>query len=164
MALFYRPFDFYRENAIFHLSAWKNQWIFCTKLGRRDYVGKIHKLTKFSEDRLRNGASTWCWNITVLWLSSSTFFYFFFRFLGQPTGRNFCQNCTLNGSKVVFRLIHVPFGGLVPSHLLWGCLRSEKTAKFWRVKGWTYADFLQKNHFNIRAPESRLPLNVKIPQ
>jgi len=40
------------------------------KLGRRDNVDKIYKLTKFGADRLRNGASTWWWNITVLWLSS----------------------------------------------------------------------------------------------
>jgi len=32
---------------------------FGTKLDRRDYVGKINKLTKFSADWLRNGASTW---------------------------------------------------------------------------------------------------------
>jgi len=38
----------------------------------------------------------------------------FLCFLGQPMGRNFGPNCTLNDSKVVFRLIHVPFVGLVP--------------------------------------------------
>jgi len=109
----------------------KTNEYFVTKLGRRDSVGKIYKLTKFGEDRLRNGASTLWWNITVLWLFSSTFFIFiFFRFLGQPTDRNFGPNYTLNGSKVVFRLIHVPFGGLVPSNLLWGGLRSEKPSYF----------------------------------
>jgi len=101
----------------------KTNKYFVTKPGRRDKVSKIYKLTKCVEDRLRNGASTWWWNITALWLSSSTFF----RFLGQPTGRNFDPNCTLNGSKVVFRLIHAPLGGLVPSNLLWGGLRSEWT-------------------------------------
>jgi len=30
-----------------------------TKVGRRDYVGKIYQHTKFGEDRLRLGASTW---------------------------------------------------------------------------------------------------------
>jgi len=117
---------FNRKNAILHLSAWKNQWIFCNQTWQAWFVGKIYKLTKFGEDRLRNGASIWWWNITVLWLSSSTFF----RFLGQPTGRNFGPNCTLNGSKVAFRLIHVPFEGLVPSNLLWGGQRSEKPPNF----------------------------------
>jgi len=83
---------------------------FVTKLGRRDYVGEIYKLIKFGENRLRNGASTW----KVKYNGFVTFFVhlfmFFFRFLGQPRGRNFGPNCTLNGSKVVFRLIHVPFG------------------------------------------------------
>jgi len=55
----------------------KTNEYFVTKLGRRNCVGKIYKLTKFGEDRLRNGASTWWWNITVLWLSSSTILYFF---------------------------------------------------------------------------------------
>jgi len=32
---------------------------FGTKLGRRDYVGKIYKPTKYGENRLRNSASTW---------------------------------------------------------------------------------------------------------
>jgi len=36
----------------------KNNEYFKTKLGRRDDVGKIYKLTKFGTDRLRNGAST----------------------------------------------------------------------------------------------------------
>jgi len=45
-------------------------------------------------------------------------FFFYFRFIGQPTGRNFSPNCTLNDSKVVLRLIHVLFGGLVPSNSL----------------------------------------------
>jgi len=40
---------------------------------------------------------------------------FFVFFLGQPIGRNFGPNCTLNGSKIVFLLIHVPFAGLVPA-------------------------------------------------
>jgi len=40
----------------------------------------------------------------------SPFLFLFFCFLGQLTSRNFIPNCTLNGSKVVFRLIHVPFG------------------------------------------------------
>jgi len=39
-----------------------------------------------------------------------TFFVNLFRFLGQPTDRNFGPNCMLNGSKVVFQLINVPFG------------------------------------------------------
>jgi len=43
---------------LFHLSAWKTNEYFGTKLGRRDYVGKIYKLTKFGADQLRNGAST----------------------------------------------------------------------------------------------------------
>jgi len=30
----------------------KTNEYFVTKLGRRDYVGKIYKLTKFGEDRL----------------------------------------------------------------------------------------------------------------
>jgi len=47
---------------------------FGTKLGRRDYVGKIYKRSKFGADRLRNGAATWWWNITVLRLSSPTFY------------------------------------------------------------------------------------------
>jgi len=37
----------------------KTNEYFVTKRGRRDYVEKIYKLTKFGEDRLRNGASTW---------------------------------------------------------------------------------------------------------
>jgi len=37
----------------------KTNEYFGTKLGRRDYVGKIYKLTKFGADRSRNGASTW---------------------------------------------------------------------------------------------------------
>jgi len=32
MALLYRPFAFYWKNAIFHLSPWKNQWIFCNQI------------------------------------------------------------------------------------------------------------------------------------
>jgi len=52
----------------------KTNEYFVTKLGRRDYVGEIYKLTKFDAYRLRNGASTCWWNITVLGLSSPTFF------------------------------------------------------------------------------------------
>jgi len=47
----------------------------------------------------------------------------------SPQVANFGPNCTLNGSKVMFRLIHVPFGSLVPSNLLWGGLQSEKPPK-----------------------------------
>jgi len=112
---------------------------FLTKVFRRDDVGKIYKLTKFGEDRLRNGASTWWWNITVLWLSSPPFF----RFLGQPTGRNYGPNCTLNGSKVVFRLIHVPFEGLVPSNLLWGVSGQRNRQILTRKSG--LADSMQKS-------------------
>jgi len=36
-------------------------------------------------------------------------FFFFFRFLIQPTGRNFGPFCTLSGSKDVFQLIHYLF-------------------------------------------------------
>jgi len=108
-------------------SAKTNEY-FETKLGRRDYVGKIYKLTKFGVDRWRNGAFMWWWKITGLWLSSPAFFLFFC-LLGQPTARNFGPICILNGSKDVFRLIHVPFEALVPSNALWGVLRS-KTTKF----------------------------------
>jgi len=52
----------------------KTNEYFGTKLGRRDYVGEIYKLTKFGADRLGNGASTWWWNITVLWHYSPAFF------------------------------------------------------------------------------------------
>jgi len=38
----------------------KTNEYFETKLGRRDYVGKIYKLTKFAADRLRNDSATWC--------------------------------------------------------------------------------------------------------
>jgi len=107
----------------------KTNEYFGTKLFRRDDVGKIYKLTKFGADRLPNGASTWWWNITVLRLSSPGFFLFF-RFLGQPKGRNFRPNCTLNSSKVVLRLIHVPFKGLVPSNSLWRGLQSTKPPNF----------------------------------
>jgi len=34
----------------------KTNEYFGTKLGRRDHVGKIYKLTKVGADRLRNGA------------------------------------------------------------------------------------------------------------
>jgi len=105
----------------------KTNEYFETKLSRRDYVGEIYKLTKYGADRLWNGASTWWWNITVLWLSSPGFVL---RFLGQPTGRNFGPICTLNGSKVVFRLINVPFEDLVPSNSLWWGLRSKKPPYF----------------------------------
>jgi len=37
----------------------KTNEYFVTKPGRRDYIGKIYKLTQFGEDRSRNGASTW---------------------------------------------------------------------------------------------------------
>jgi len=53
----------------------KTNEYFGSKLGRRDYVGKIY--TKFGADRLRNGASTWWWNITILWLSSPVIFSVF---------------------------------------------------------------------------------------
>jgi len=59
MAMLYRPFAFRRENAFFHPRPGKTNEYFGTKLGRRDYVGKIYKLAKFGADRLRNGASTW---------------------------------------------------------------------------------------------------------
>jgi len=36
----------------------KTNEYFGIKLGRRDYVGKIYKLTQFGADRLWNGAST----------------------------------------------------------------------------------------------------------
>jgi len=121
----------------------KTNEYFETKLGRRDYVGKIYKRTKFGADRLWNGASTWWWNITVLWLSSPTFFSFFSRFLGQPTGRNCGPNCTLNGSKVVLRLIHVPSGGLVPSNSLWGVF-GPKNRQIVTRKSLDLANFLQK--------------------
>jgi len=105
------------ENTFFNLSAWKSIEYFATKLGRRDYVGEIYNL------------QIWCrsvakWRLhTVVKYNGfvtffSHFFFFFFRFFGQPTGRNFSPNCTLNGSKVVLRLIYVPFGGLVPSNSL----------------------------------------------
>jgi len=81
----------------------KTNEYFVTKFGRRDYVGKIYKLTKFGEDRLQNGASM-C--VVVKYNGFVTFFvrlfYFVFHFLGQPTDLNFGQNCKLNGSKVVF--------------------------------------------------------------
>jgi len=44
----------------------KTNKYFVTKLGRRGNVDKIYKLTKCGEDRLRNGASKWWLNITVL--------------------------------------------------------------------------------------------------
>jgi len=44
----------------------KTNKYFGTKLGRRDFIGKIYKLTKFGEDRLWDSASTWWWNITTL--------------------------------------------------------------------------------------------------
>jgi len=59
-----------------------------------------------------------------------TFFshlFSFFRFLGQPTGRNFGPICRLNGSKDVFRSIHVPFQGLLPSNL-------QKNSQIWTRK------------------------------
>jgi len=66
----------------------KNNQCFVTKLGWRDNVGKIYKLTKFGKDRLRNNASTWWWNITVLWLSSSTFFNLYFFPFPRPAHRS----------------------------------------------------------------------------
>jgi len=48
----------------------------------------------------------------------SDLFFLFYRFLGQPTGRNFVPNCTLNGSKVVLQLMHVPFEDLASSSSL----------------------------------------------
>jgi len=103
----------------------KTNEYFGNKLGRRDNVGEIYKLTKFGADRLRNGASTWWW---MKYNGFVTFFVrliLFFRFLGQPTGRNFGPNCTLNGSKVVF----------------WGAFKFtmrgssvQKTATCWSVK------------------------------
>jgi len=131
----------------------KTNEYFITILVRRNYVGKINKLTTFGGDQLRNGASTWWWNITVLWLSSPTFFIFF-RFVGQPTGRNFGPNFTLIGSKVVFWLIHVPFGGLVTSNILRGGLRSEKPPNFDPQNS---ANFLKKIALTLQ------PLSVNYP-
>jgi len=37
----------------------KTNKYFVTKLGRRDYVGKLYTLIKYGEDRLQNVASTW---------------------------------------------------------------------------------------------------------
>jgi len=34
----------------------KTNELFGTKLGRRDYIGMIYKLTEFGADRLQNGA------------------------------------------------------------------------------------------------------------
>jgi len=56
----------------------KTDEYFVTKLGRRDNVGKIYKLTNVGEDRLRNGASTWWWNITVCDFLRPPFLFFFF--------------------------------------------------------------------------------------
>jgi len=53
----------------------------------------------------------------------------FFRFLHQPTGRNFCPICRLRGSKDAFQLMHVPFQGLVPSNFVWANLRSKNRSK-----------------------------------
>jgi len=140
MALLYRPYAFYRENAMFHLSAWKKtNTYFVTKLGRRDYVGKIYKLTKFGKDRF----AKWRLHVVVKYNGFVTFFSrLFFRFLDQPTGRNFGPNCTLNGSKVVLRLIHVPFG-VWRLQIYYEGSTDRKTAKFWPLKVWT-SDFLQK--------------------
>jgi len=65
---------FLKENAFFDFFAWKNQWIFWNQTWQADYICQIYKLTKFGADRLRNGDSTWLWNIMVLWLSSPAFF------------------------------------------------------------------------------------------
>jgi len=111
-----------------------------TKLGRRNYLGHIYNLTKFGADRM-----------VVTFFSH----LIFFRFLGQSAGRNFGPICTRNGSKDFFRLIHVPFQGLMPSNSLWGCLRS-KNRQICTRKSRHLADFLQKNRFNIRSPESTL--------
>jgi len=86
----------------------KGEMLFSTS--RPGKANEIYKYTKFGADRLRNGASTWWWNITVCDFLLPPFF----RFLGQLAGRNFGPICSLNGSKDVFRLIHVPFQGLVP--------------------------------------------------
>jgi len=105
----------------------KTNEYFEIKLGRRDNVGKIYKLTELGSDLLRNSASTWWWNVMVLWLSTPTFFLFF-HFLGQPTGRNFGQICTLNVSKA-----RVPSNTrytFVPSNSLWGGLWSKKPPNF----------------------------------
>jgi len=92
-----------------------------------------------------------------------TFFvHLFVRFLGQPTGRNFGQNCTLNGSKVVFRLIYVPFGGLVPSNLLWGSA-VRKTAKLMLTGKSLDYRILAKNRFNIRALRVNYPKRQDTP-
>jgi len=77
MALLYRPFPFHRENAFSTSGPGKTNEYLGSKLGRRDNVGTIYKVTKFGADQLRNGASTWCWNITVWWLYSPTFCLFF---------------------------------------------------------------------------------------
>jgi len=79
-----------------------------------------------------------------------------------PTGRNFGPNCTLNGSKVVLRLIHVHFEGLVPSNLLWGVFGTQNR-QIWTRK--ILDDFLQSNRFNVRAAESittlkRTPIQI----
>jgi len=66
MALLYGPFALYRENAIFTSRPGITNEYYVTKFGRRHDVGKIYKLTEFGEDRLRNGASTWWRNKTVL--------------------------------------------------------------------------------------------------
>jgi len=110
---------------------------FVTKLGRCDCVGKIYKLTKFGEDRLRNGASTWWWNITVLWLSSSAFFYFLFSVSSaSPQVAILVRNALLMAQKSCSDWYTCLLG-------VW-CLQIyyegsavRKTAKFWPVKVWT---------------------------
>jgi len=58
MALLYRPFALGKMQFSTSQPGKTNEY-FVTKLDRRDYVGVIYKLTKFGEDRLRNGFSTW---------------------------------------------------------------------------------------------------------
>jgi len=126
--------------------------------GRRDNIGKIYKLTKFGADWLRNGASKWWWN------NYNGFVFIlppFFRFLGQPTGHNFCPIC-----KWLKRCVPIDergFSGFDAFKFTMTGSPAQKPPIFYPWKSWLDR-FLTKNRFNIRAPESKLPLNVKIPQ
>ena len=86
----------------------------------------------------------------------------FFRSLISPTGRNSGSIHALNSSNDVFCVVHVPLWGLEPSNSLLRVSVQKKNTLI-STRFWTWP-ICSGNRFSNGAPESKLPLNVKITQ
>jgi len=152
--MLYRPFAFEGKMHFSTSRPGKTNEYFATELGRRYYVSKIYKL---GADRLWNGASTWWWNITVLLLSclfsvssASSHIAILARF-ARLMAQKLCSHwCTCLLRVWWFQIHYEGISGPKNRQIL-----TRRSLHF---------RFVARNRCNIRAPESKLPLNVKIPQ